>query len=170
MSSFYSEFSDIQIAKGGPVYRTLSVDGINEIKKIFEDLPVRTITKIKKTVMMNCLRPMYNEIKADLPVRTGMLKNSLKMRVTNKRTGVLYGQVTTSRPADHAAWIERGWWLTTHKTNIGIGTIQRRIRRIKGTRIFRNALERHANRIVDEFSKGIYEEAKKAEQQANGGA
>jgi len=169
VASFADEFS-FNNASGDAQFRGLKVEGIEDIQRIFRDLPVRMANKIKKELMTKTLKPMESEIKQLLPVKTGNLVNSVKTRVSNKKTGILYGQVTTTgKTGAHGHLIERGWWLTTHKTNLGIATVSRRIKWIEGRHIFRRVLEKNANRIVDEFTQGLSQAAEQAEKEANGG-
>lgn len=170
MGSFYSEFGEVQFDRSGAQYRTFEVEDVKRIQKIFEELPVRCLTKIKKQVMIQALTPMYNEVKQNLPIRTGKLVSSIKMRVTNRRSGVLYGQVTTGVGGAQGHLLENGWWLTKLVANLGIAKIKRRIKWIGGKRVFRNALNNHANQAVDTFINGINEETRKAEIELNGGA
>lgn len=171
LSSLPTSFTQEQITGGSAAYRSLNVEGIDEIKRIFSELPKSAVNRIKKETMLSALRPMLNDVKGQLPIRTGKLVNSVKMRATNKRTGIVYGQVTTTgKDGSHGDLIERGWWLTTHKLNLGVAKVSRRIKFIPGRHIFRRVLESHANRAVDEFSRAMFDEAKKAEQAVNGGA
>jgi hypothetical protein len=169
VASFYSEFSEVQFDKSGAKYRTFDLEGVDRIRKIFEQVPVRCFTKIKKEIMLNALRPMYNDIKQNLPIRTGKLVSSVKMRVTNRRSGVLLGQVTTGKGGAQGHLIENGWWLTTRVANLGVAKIYKRIRFIEGKGVFRKALEKHSNQAVDTFISGINEAARQAEIEINGG-
>lgn len=169
MSSFYSEFGEVQFDKSGAKYRTFEVQDVDRIKKIFEQLPVRCLTKIKKEVMTKALRPMYDQVKHNLPIRTGRLVNSVKMRITNRRSGVLYGQVTTGDGGQQGHLLENGWWLTKRVLKGPGFKVLRRIKWIGGKRVFRDALNAHASQAVDTFINGMNEEARKAEIELNGG-
>lgn len=171
MDNLSSSFLQEDMTSGRGSFRSLNVDGLKEIQTILKALPTETANKIKTEVMLSCLNPILLDLKTQLPVRTGKLVKSLKARVSNKRAGIIYGQVTTTGKAGSVGnLIENGWWLTSHKIRLGVADISHRIKFIPGRRIFRQVLEANANRVVDEFTRGIDEETRKAQRLINGGA
>lgn len=86
----------------------ITIKGLSELQKLLDQFPV----KMEKNIMRGALRAganvIKNEAKNNVPVKTGTLKDGIKVSVKVKYQKVTASIRTTGKHAYLANWIEHG--------------------------------------------------------------
>lgn len=74
---------------------TIKVEGLQELKAALDELPKATARNVQRRVLLNRAQPIVAAAKAKVPVRTGALRDAIR--------------VTTTRPRGHKAASSRAF-------------------------------------------------------------
>jgi HK97 gp10 family phage protein len=71
-----------------------NVSGIKELKAKLADLEKKVRNKIASKAMRTGSKVIQKQVKANAPVKTGLVRNSIKVRAGKRRKGKIYFTVT----------------------------------------------------------------------------
>jgi HK97 gp10 family phage protein len=92
---------------------SIELKGLGPLLRKLESLPKELSEKVEKTVVKKALVSVKASAEAKVPVLTGKLKGSFRIR-SRKKIGEIIGQVVNNAP--HAALIEFGHLLVAHSS------------------------------------------------------
>lgn len=84
------------------------IDGLAELNKALQELPARIEANVLRGGMRAASKVMESEVKANVPVDDGDLKNSIKVRTRNKRGEVSASVTAGDKKAFYARFVEFG--------------------------------------------------------------
>lgn len=150
----------------------MELTGAREVAATLKELPEKIQKKILRQTMKRVIDPIYTQIKANLPVKTGNLRDSVIKKIQlQTRKGAIVGEVIASsgkgRKGHHAYWIEEGFNLTAHKETARRGPYgtNRILKRVEGKHIFRDTFKANAEQSISLFYEAISDEVKTAQKE-----
>lgn len=158
----------LDLTAGEAQFVKIDVKGTGDVIAALKEIPDKMVRKVFRKTMKTVVGPIYEAVVSSMPVHTGNLKNSIRQRVSiSSYTGWVTGTVYADAKNDggHANLIEEGFKLTAHKSTAKRGPYghPRVLKRIKGQRLFRKALEQRAESTISVFMTDVRELTREAQ-------
>lgn len=174
-----------------PRWLRFTVSGVEAVQRAMKALPGKVGKKVVRQAERKANKIFQSALKATVPVRTGKVKKSVRVRTSKGTRAFKRGQIAIAtlvgeggRSGDKAAGIVRPWWafLQDHGYHVGGRRVRkkvgkswkttgyerlagRRVKKIKGKHFVKRALRRKESQVMsmlkNEILDGIEREAAK---------
>lgn len=124
----------------------VQVEGLAELQKQLQRLEIATAGKVLRSGARHAMRPVFDEIKANVQQDDGDLVNALQLTTTVGKGGFAAsaGVRTKKKKAPHWHLIEFGTQGRTHKKGG-----KRSTGRVQARPVFRPAFDKHQRSVVE---------------------